>query len=67
MTEATWNVYLINRGEPPLLYYKNVRDVEVMKGAIHALDKALDGSDADGFVVMRSDYPMPLVWPRRGL
>ena len=63
-----WNVYLLNRGEVPLLYFESCSINWVKKRAQEALEKALDGSDADGFLVMRDDYPVPdTPWPgKRG-
>jgi len=63
MSLARWNVYLINRGEPPLLYFGDCTEDEAQYYMVQALSKAFDGSDADGFCVMRSDYPVPKVWP----
>lgn len=65
MPGAKWNVYLINRGERPLLYYSFLTDDDIVNDQYleNAADKALDGSDADGFLMLRSDSPIPLRWP----
>lgn len=61
--KALWNIYLINRGETPTLFAEHCTEEIAKAWAAHALDKALDGSDADGFLVMRSDFPVPDIWP----
>lgn len=53
---ATWNVWLINKGEPPLLYMPNLSEAEAVKWSRIACEKAFDGSDADGYILIRSDY-----------
>lgn len=64
---ATWNLYLINRGEKPLCYFQGLSDREAQEWMMATANKAFDGSDADGFCMMRSDYPMPDIWPgKRG-
>lgn len=63
MAEARWNVFLINRGEEPMCYMANLTEDEAQYYMVRALSKAFDGSDADGFCVMRSDYPVPRRWP----
>lgn len=60
---ARWNIYLVNRGEPPLLYFSSLNEYEALSRLAFVASKAFDGSDADGFIMMRSDYPIPHVWP----
>lgn len=61
--QPRWNIYLVNRGEPPLLYFERSTAAELDRDVTCSLGKMLDGSDADGVLVTRSDYPVPSNWP----
>lgn len=60
-----WNLWLIKRGERPVLYFAKLSEVEAMGYLAFSAAKAFDGSDADGFVLTRSDCPMPYIWPNK--
>jgi hypothetical protein len=51
---ATWNFYLLKEGEL-MAYWTKVSDIERHKAACHCADKVSDGSDADAFIMVRSD------------
>lgn len=51
---ATWNFFLIREDEL-MLYLGNVNDDDRHKAAIQCADKVSDGSDADAFIMVRSD------------
>lgn len=54
MKRATWNFYLLREDEL-LLYLKNVHDNDRHKASMQCADKVSDGSDADAFIMTRSD------------
>jgi hypothetical protein len=57
MKHATWNVWLINKGEEPFLYADNLPNGEpAAMWCVVAARKVFDGSDADAFIMTRSDY-----------
>ena len=51
---ATWHFFLIRENEL-MLYLPNVPDSERRKAAMQCADKVSDGSDADAFIMIRSD------------
>jgi hypothetical protein len=60
--EATWDFYLLNRNEPPACYVSNIPDKDRHIWAMRCADKVSDGSDADAFIMVRSDnYGLPSV------
>lgn len=63
MEQARYNVWLVKKGEQPLLYFGDLSEDQTQYYMVQALSKVFDGSDADGFIVTRSDYPVPVKWP----
>ena len=60
---AKWNVWLLNDGQPPLLYMGSLTEAEAQEWATHAIDKVFDGSDADAVVICRNDrMPSNVIW-----
>lgn len=52
---AKWNIWLLNKGEKPLCWMADLYEKEAKLWCIRAADKVFDGSDADAFMLLRSD------------
>jgi hypothetical protein len=52
---ARWNLWLLNKGEEPLLYFANLTDEDAHKYVVWCASKVMDGSDADAFIMTRHD------------
>lgn len=52
---ARWNLWLLNKGEQPLLYFQDLTDDECYIYLAQCASKVMDGSDADAFIMTRSD------------
>jgi len=53
--EARWSIWLLNEGEPPVLYFNAMLQIWTEKRLIQCAQKVFDGSDADAMMLVRSD------------
>jgi hypothetical protein len=62
MKEDLWNIWLLNKGRKPSLYFADMKKDECFLCLRLAARKVFDGSDADAFIMLRSDLKPEDVW-----
>lgn len=53
--QARWSIWLLNKGEEPLLYFKGMKEPWTERRLIDSARKVFDGSDADAMILVRED------------